>query len=112
MIYHGWISDFWEQGMEGERWHVFQDIAFAQDRAHGWRREGMYLLQTGDRLTILADDGHLLWQGTLAARRLRWFGRKVSPYEPEWHPVDVSMAVWLGWFRQRPVSRARLAREV
>lgn len=96
--------------MEGERWHVFQDAVFAQDRVHDWRREGMYLLQTGDRLTVLADDECVLWRGVLVARRLCWFSRKVSPHEPEWHPVDVTVETWQGWFRQRPALAARLER--
>lgn len=111
MVYHGWVSDFWEQGMEGERWHLFQDAAHAQGREQGWRREGMLLLQSGDELTIFADDGSLRWQGVLLARRLRWFGRKVSPHESAWHPHDVTVELWQGWFRQQPALIATLVRK-
>lgn len=108
-VRHGWISDYTAQGMEGERWHIFQDRNYSADRTHGWQLEGMHPLQSGDHLTIFADDGRVLWAGHLAPSRRRWFShRQVLPSEPAWHPPDVAAATWLDWFQQQPALVAIL----
>ncbi len=112
ILRHGWISDYLAQGMETERWHIFQDRTYAQDRVHGWQLEGMDRLEAGDRLTIFHDDGVVLWSGRLAARRRHRFSRRqLFPGDPAWHPVDVAAETWQGWFQQQPPLAATLERE-
>lgn len=81
----GWITDYCEFGMEG-RALVFQDEAYCN--SSGWEREGMHWLADGDVLTILNEDGSVLWHGTL--------------------PSDVDRDVWWGWFEKNPPMRAIL----
>ncbi len=112
ILRHGWISDYSAQGMEGEIWQIFQDRAYAQDRAQGWRPEGMHRLESGDRLTIFDDEGVVLWAGRLAARRRNWYShRKLFPGDPAWHPTGVAAETWQGWFQQKPALSATLERE-
>ena len=105
---HGWISDYNEQGMEGDYLLVFQDEAHvAGDQ---WDRAGMMELRPGDALTILDPGGGVRWSGTVGARRtgvlLALFGRQW----PHWSPRDVPFETWVGWFRERPPLRATLRR--
>ncbi len=109
MELRGWISEFTEQGMEGEVWRIFQDEAFSDSNSHGWRFEGMHQLANGDALTILDAGDRILWQGILRAQS-RWLGfaAGLSPVHPDWHPSDVSLETWCGWFRSQPPLRAIL----
>lgn len=109
MELRGWISEFSEQGMEGEVWRIFQDEAHSDSDSHGWRFEGMHRLADGDELTILNAEGSTVWQGLLQ-NQTRWFGfaKSTTPVEPEWHPVDVPLQIWKGWFQARPPMRAIL----
>jgi hypothetical protein len=112
----GWISDHYEQGMEGERWHIFQDEAYAETRTTGWRHEGVRYFRASDRLTIFSDDGTVLWSGQLRLRR-GWLGwrtwllrQRALPHDPAYHPPDVSSDTWQEWFRRRPPLAATLER--
>lgn len=96
----GWISTFWEQGMEEYPWLIFQDETFTEGES--WLREGMHQLQAGDHLTIFAPDGDVLWQGELRPRRQGWFGRSTLV------PPEVGEGQWDSWFYLKPSLRARL----
>lgn len=98
----GWISTFWEQGMEELPWLIFQDEAFTQGEA--WSREGMHQLRDGDQLTLFTPDGDVLWQGELRSRRQSWFG------QPTLVPPEVGPGQWKSWFSMSPPLRARLIR--
>lgn len=102
---HGWIADFWEQGMEEPPWHIFQDEKWADSREGGWSREGMYTFRDGDRLTILEDDGSVLWAGQLRDRKSGWFST-LAASSCEWHPEEVPAETWSAWFRRSPALRA------
>lgn len=111
MELRGWISEFTQQGMEGEVWRIFQDEAFTDSNTHGWQFEGMHQLADGDTLTILDASDRILWQGILRTQT-RWLGLAagLSPVHPDWHPTDVSVETWSGWFRCQPPLRAILVR--
>lgn len=103
----GWLGTYWAQGMEEPEWLIFQDRRFTTGRPGGWLLEGMHRLQAGDRLEILGPQGERLWQGELRARRQGWFGN-LTPSQPEWHPEEVSLEIWQGWFRRDPPLEAHL----
>lgn len=100
----GWISTFLEQGIEEMPWLILQDENFAASRLHGWQREGMHRLSEGDHLTIMSDDGQVVWTGILHTRRIKW--RKITPQDYRWHPPDVDYQKWQDWFGARPPHRA------
>lgn len=103
----GYLSSFWEQGMEEFPWRIWQCRRHCQSPTTGWGREGMHRLGEGDELEILHHDGSLLWRGCLQARRKGWFGRlRVS--DPDWYPPEVASKSWQQWFEQNPPLRARL----
>ena len=103
----GWISEFWEQGMEGEFFRIFQDRAFADGRDSGWHPDGMHVLSVGDALTIYGEDRRILWAGVIRARRCGFLNlRKLYPSNPDWCPEDVSLTDWNDWFRQNPPLEA------
>lgn len=102
MRYTGWVSTFWEQGMEEPAWLIFQDERYTQ--GDQWLREGMYELSPGDELTIYAPDGDLLWQGSLVLRRQGWFAR------PTLVPAEIGQSQWQQWFEMHPPLRATLVR--
>lgn len=105
MELHGWISDFWEQGMEEPPWLIFQDEKYAESPAGGWSRDGMHTFAEGDHLTILGEDGSVLWAGRLESRKTGWFSR-LPASSCDWHPEDVPAETWSGWFRRSPSLRA------
>ncbi len=105
----GWISTFWEQGMEETPWLVFQGRS--PDGEDRWERGRMRRLAAGDRLTIFDSDsdsdGATLWSGTLSARRLGLLGI-IGPRTLA--PAGVDEALWLSWFRRDPPLVARWRR--
>ena len=103
---HGWIDLYQAQGMSAPA-HVFQDARFALSRTEGWEAPGLILLGAGHRLTILADDGAILWSGRLVPRRTwrRWIsGRR----DEGWIPENTDQADWDAYFRRHPPLNARL----
>ena len=104
---HGWIADFWEQGMEESPWLTFQDEKYCESPTGGWSREGLHRFAEGDHLTILGDDGEVLWTGVLEGRKSGWFSR-LEAGSSDWHPEDVEAETWQGWFRRSPALRAVL----
>lgn len=102
---HGFVSDFWEQGMEEAPWHIFQDRRYCASRQGGWSREGMEELAEGSHLTLFRPDGTVLWSGTLRGRRKGWFGW-LPAAASDWHPPELDAATWDSYFRQSPPLRA------
>ena len=98
----GWISTFWEQGMEESPWLIFQGRS--PDGDDRWERERMRRLAAGDRLTILESEGAVLWSGTLSVRRLGLLGI-IGPRTLA--PAGIDEALWLSWFRRNPPLVAR-----
>ncbi len=103
----GYLSNFWEQGMEEFPWRIWQCRRHSQSPTTGWSREGMHRLAEGDQLEVLQHDGCLLWRGCLQTRKQGWFG-KLRVSRPDWHPPEVASEVWQRWFEQNPPLRARL----
>ena len=102
--YQGFISDFWEQGMEESPWLTFQDQRLCKTPLAGWDRAGMYRLKVGSRLRIFEDDGGVLWQGTLGHDQRGLLGRLTGkPISAK--PPDVDQTTWDSWFRKRPPLR-------
>ena len=108
MTWNGWISTYWEQGMEESPWLIFQDELFTQGES--WHPQGVMRLEPRDHLTIFAPDTSVLFQGQLETRRRGWFA-KLYPGSSEWFPVEVGEKRWNEWFRHQPPLRARLTRE-
>lgn len=107
MTWNGWISTYWEQGMEEPPWLIFQDEHFTQ--GDSWNRQGLMRLEPRDQLTIFAPDNSVLFQAQLETRRRGWFG-KLYPGSWDWFPVEVGEKQWNEWFRHSPPLRARLTR--
>lgn len=109
---HGWISEYWEQGMEGFSFLTFQDREFAESREKNWRHEGMYILQEGDELTIFDDGEKIIWTGLIETRRGGFLHLcKISPSDKDWTPQDISLEKWKGWFNYHPPLNAILKRK-
>ncbi|MEZ5426162.1 MAG: hypothetical protein R2747_07855 [Pyrinomonadaceae bacterium] len=106
-ILKGWISEYWEQGMEGTFFRVFQDENLARDRFSGWRPEGMHILSEGDLLTIFSPEKEVLWTGLIEPRRCGFLKlKKLHPANSDWTPENVSPEDWEGWFRFSPPLEA------
>ncbi len=100
----GFLSDFWEQGMEERPWLIFQDQRFCRNHRTGWDRAGMYRLKVGARLKIFDHEGGLLWQGTLGDDERGFWGRLTGkPLSVK--PADVEQQTWDSWFKSRPPLR-------
>lgn len=98
----GWITTYWEQGMEGYVMYVFQEGPASADGS--WPIDKMFLIAAGGELTIVDDDGATLWSGTLASRRLGLFGlfgRRALI------PPEIDPETWTSWFERRPPLNAR-----
>lgn len=91
--------------MEEPPWLIFQDEKYAESPAGGWSRDGMHTFAEGDHLTILGEDGSVLWAGRLESRKTGWFSR-LPASSCDWHPEDVPAETWSGWFRRSPSLRA------
>ena len=109
MRLHGWISTFWEQGMEEMPWLIFQDEQFVGPQPGSWSREGIHQLYHGDKLTIYAPDGAVLWSDRLRTRRKGFFG-KLHAGAHDWFPLEVGPETWNAWFNTQPPLRAELMR--
>ena len=100
----GFLSDFWEQGMEEPPWHTFQDQRLCETYRLGWDRAGMYILKVGSRLKIFDHEGDVLWEGTLGHDQRGFLGRLTGkPISAK--PPDVDQATWASWFKMRPHLR-------
>ncbi len=107
----GWISTFWEQGMEEGEWLVFQDRRFARVDDEGrrsWDREGMHVLGPGDRLQIRDSAGVVLWDGVIEDRRVGLVEDPVGMIlgHRTMVPADVEESIWGAWFHREPPLEA------
>lgn len=85
--------------MEGEIFYTFQPDAGGII----WLRNGLYL-------TILAENGDVLWAGIIQLRRRGWFeqhhlSNKIWSNTTQ---KDISYNQWITWFWQKPPLRATL----
>jgi hypothetical protein len=104
---HGFLSTFWEQGMEEDAWLILQDQRYCDDLNTGWLREGMRRISLGDHLTIFEQDGRTCWQGVLGSGpRTLW--ERLRSIPPPLFPRDMEESVWKGWFKATPLRRAVL----
>lgn len=101
----GYLSDFWEQGMEEAPWLIFQDARYCAGPRGGWDREGLHRLGEGDRLTIFNEDGSVCWAGTITTRRVGWFS-KLQAGSSQWYPEGMDSTTWTGFFRHDPPLKA------
>jgi hypothetical protein len=105
----GWISEYWEQGMERMPLRIFQDREFCKSRLEGWKFEGMYLLQPNQSLTIYDDNNCTLWDGQIKVLRFGFLKlNKMSPDSYYWTPEDVEFETWRDWFKESPPLKAKL----
>ena len=103
----GFLAEYWAQGMEGERWRIFQDAA--QIDGDEWRMEGLHRVQPGDRLWAWNHDGSLAFEATLRPM-LRLFRRNLLPQDPGYAPDGMDANTFEAAFRARPPLRAWLWR--
>ena len=114
-IRYGYISDYNEQGMEGDFHVTFQDAACINGDGR-FDREGWFILSDGDRLTIHRPDGTVLWRGGIGAPPqtasgwLQHWARQWIHGRRRWAPEGVSDDMWISWFRARPCHRATFSR--
>lgn len=101
----GYVSTFWEQGMEESPWVIFQDARHCVGPNHGWEREGMHTFAHGGQLTIFAPDGTVVWAGTITTRRLGMFG-KLRAGGSDWHPEGMAKERWDKFFHYEPPLNA------
>lgn len=110
-ILEGWISDYWEQGMERQPDRIFQDKRFCGSRTENWNRKGMFLLEPGDKLTIFDEQDEILWSGILEKRRNGCLGLTTFyPSDYEWFPKDVEFETWESWFKHQPPLKATFSK--
>ena len=105
----GFVSTFFEQGMEEPAWRIFQDARHCDSPTQGWDSAGIERLQDGQELIIWDRHGQQVWSGPLRHRRVRWF-RQLSVLDNDWHPPDRSWGDWDQLFVAHPPLRARWRR--
>lgn len=101
----GYLSHFWEQGMEEPPWLIFQDARYCAGPKEGWERQGLHTLEHGGQLTIFKEDGSVLWAGTITTRREGWFSR-LQAGSSQWHPEGMDLETWSAYFSHDPPLRA------
>jgi hypothetical protein len=102
---HGFVSTFYEQGMEEPAWSIFQDRTFCESHDRGWDRAGLQRFSEGAHLTVFEHDGRVLWSGVMEGRRRGWFGR-LHASDGDWHPAEVAPEVWQSYLVRTPPLRA------
>lgn len=97
----GELVAYWEQGWEGRIAFAFQAEAASMP----------HFLQNGDRLTIYAAAGTVLWSGEIAWVRRRFWDRHqlgVGIWADQ-KQKGVSYTQWFAWFWQKPPLKASLS---
>lgn len=99
-LLHGELVAYWEQGWEGR-----VEFAFQADAS-----TAPIFLKNGDRLSIYAEDGTLLWSGNIQWVRPRFWDRHqldagIWSYQKQ---KGVAYGQWLDWFWRRPQLKATL----
>lgn len=98
--YEGHLLAYWEQGWEG-RIDFTLSVPGLDDPL--W-------LKSGQRLTIYAEDGTILWFGVLCFVKRKWWEQHHLP-SGIWSyvkPAGVSYARWMEWFAHQPPLKAAL----
>lgn len=96
--YDGLLEAYWEQGWEGR----IEYALFIEGQS------APLFLVNGQRLTIHAEDGSVLWSGVVRLVRRKWREQHNLPsgiwsYEKQ---AGVSYALWIAWFVHIPPLRA------
>lgn len=96
--YEGYLFAYWEQGWEGQ---IVPALS-----VEGLDRP--FPLANGQHLTIYAEDGSVLWSGTLRFVKRRWWEQHKLSYEiwANEKPAGVSYARWMEWFAHEPPLKA------
>jgi hypothetical protein len=99
-VLQGELLAYWEQGWEGRIAFAFQSDA----------SDTPIFLQNGDRLSIYAEDGTILWSGQIHWVRRRVWDRHrrdagIWSFQKQ---KGVSYDQWLAWFWQTPPLPASL----
>jgi len=101
----GFLSNYFEQGMEEAAWLTFQDQRFCASLEAGWQMEGLHRIGPGDSLQVLRDDGSLAWQGRLQMVR-GGFWQRLRGQPATLKPPEIEPEVWHDWFHRSPPWRA------
>lgn len=96
--YEGCLEAYWETGWEGQ-------VIYALS-VEGLGRP--FFLESGQRPTIYAEDGSVLWSGTLRFVKRRWWDQHNLPYGiwSDERQAGVSYAQWMEWFAHKPPLKA------
>lgn len=103
----GPIHLFTETGTEGGYWaiqdedHIEKGKGIIPPGSDAWSYKGLYILQNGDRLTILDKDNPVraVWEGVINLKEYPVF--KESTPEGFWihnEQIGVDRATWSQWF--------------
>ena len=111
----GALGAYAKTGSEGTWWNVIEDRA-ADERGQDW--SDIRRLGEGDRLTVFAPDGSVLWSGTIRCDlEARWRPRPGNPDVGQqevlglwvhWLQASEEPEVWAGMFVRSPPLRASL----
>lgn len=101
----GFLSNYWEQGMEEAPWLTFQDQRYCESPERGWHDKGLHKLTEGCHLTVMADDSSVRWQGTLKPPDQALWRRLWSP-DTTIRPSQIAETEWHDWFHRAPPWRA------
>ncbi len=88
---------FSETGTEGGYW-AFQDNAYITPE--GWSREGLHILEDGDRLTIFSPDNptQVVWRGIISLRKYPLFTEDVFGIWIHADQENIDREVWATYF--------------
>lgn len=101
----GFLSNYFEQGMEEAAWLTFQEQRFCASLEAGWQMEGLHRIGEGDSLQVLRNDASLAWQGRL--QRVRGgFWQRLCGQPATLKPPEIEPEVWHDWFHRSPPWRA------
>lgn len=120
----GWLTDYYQQGSEGQVKWAFMGAAHAD--AKGWDEAGIVLLETESTLTLFNPDKTVLWagriekvvgeagqvfdrQGELASLSAVFNRPDREPYSV-WMPKGIAAQNWLEWCYRKPPLEAVLER--
>lgn len=101
----GFLSNYFEQGMEEAAWLTFQDQRFCASLEADWKMEGLHRIGPGDSLQVLHNDGSQAWQGQLQLNG-GGFWRRLRGQPATLKPPEIETEIWHDWFHRNPPWRA------
>ena len=101
---YGFLSTFWEQGMEEPAWLIFQDQRFCETPRKGWTRNGIHRLEAGAHLRLFERDASVIFEGVLGAKPKGLLGRLFK--KPTLFPPEIAEETLKAWFDRAPCLRA------